>query len=270
MDMDKEPLIGAVEALIFVSGDPVPIKRLAEVLDAPDEAIHEAIEALNQRYLDTGSGLQALEVAGGFQLRTRPVHSQAVNRFLERKRKTSLSGPALETLAIIAYKQPITRAEIEAIRGVMVDGVLKSILDKRLIKVAGVKEVPGRPNLYRTTKHFLEYFGITSLKELPPIADIEKTFSSRSGAEEEDAGPEEATEEAPTGDLLPDTEVPPGPPNNFSPEDGISPEESESPEISESPEESKSPEEGISTEEGESPEENDPATESSPKPHPAE
>lgn len=201
MDMDKEPLTGAVEALIFVSGDPVPIKRLAEVLEAPDDALREAIEALNQRYLETGSALQVLEVAGGLQLRTRPVYSQAVNRFLERKRKTSLSGPALETLAIIAYKQPITRAEIEAIRGVMVDGVLKSILDKRLIKVAGVKEVPGHPNLYRTTKHFLEYFGISSLKDLPPIADIEKTFSSRSGAEEEEA----AADNAPPADTLPDS-----------------------------------------------------------------
>jgi len=184
--MDKEQLMGAVEALIFVSGDPVPIRRLAEVLEESEEDLREAIETLNHRYLETGSGLQVLEVAGGFQLRTRPVYSSLVNRFLERKRKTTLSGPALETLAIIAYKQPITRAEIEAIRGVMVDGVLKSILDKRLIKVAGVKEVPGRPNLYRTTKHFLEYFGISSLKDLPPVEDIEKTFSSRSGAEDEE------------------------------------------------------------------------------------
>ncbi|HXK94971.1 MAG TPA: SMC-Scp complex subunit ScpB, partial [bacterium] len=96
--MDKEQLMGAVEALIFVSGDPVPIRRLAEVLEESEEDLREAIETLNHRYLETGSGLQVLEVAGGVQLRTRPVYSSLVNRFLERKRKTTLSGPALETL----------------------------------------------------------------------------------------------------------------------------------------------------------------------------
>ncbi len=184
--MDKEQLIGAIEALIFVSGDPVPLKRLEEVLEASEDDIKESIETLSERYLDCGAGIQLMEVAGGFQLRTRPTYSLQVNTFLERKRKTTLSGPALETLAIIAYKQPITRAEIEVVRGVMVDGVLKSLLDKRLIKVAGVKDVPGRPNLYRTTKRFLEYFGIISLKDLPPIQDIEKTFAVSSGIIEEE------------------------------------------------------------------------------------
>jgi segregation and condensation protein B len=184
--MDKEQISGAIEALIFVSGDPVPLKRLEEVLDASEDDIREAIEALAERYIEFGAGIQVMEVAGGFQLRTRPTFSLQVNAFLERKRKTTLSGPALETLAIIAYKQPITRAEIEIVRGVMVDGVLKSLLDKRLIKVAGVKDVPGRPNLYRTTKRFLEYFGIISLKDLPPIEDIEKTFAVSSGVTDEE------------------------------------------------------------------------------------
>ena len=157
--IDNEQLAGLIEALIFVSGDPVPAKRLAELLDKTTEEIDEALEALTERYLETGAGIHVMEVAGGYQLRTRPVYSHYVNRFLERKRKTTLSGPALETLAIIAYKQPITRVEIEAIRGVVVDGVIKSLLDKRLIKIAGVKEVPGRPHLYRTTKRFLEYLG---------------------------------------------------------------------------------------------------------------
>ncbi len=180
--MDNEQVLGIIEALIFVSGDPVPIKRLEEVLEITEEEIREAILVLMERYTEVHSSIQILEVAGGFQLRTRPQFSEYVNKFLERKRKTTLSGPALETLAIIAYKQPITRAEIEAIRGVAVDGVLKSLLDKRLIKVAGVKEVPGRPNLYRTTKRFLEYFGIVSLKDLPPIENIEQTFAGNTAA----------------------------------------------------------------------------------------
>jgi segregation and condensation protein B len=191
--MENDQLTGAIEALIFVSGDPVPIKRLQDVLEIEEEEeIKQLIDTLSNRYLETGSGIQILEVAGGYQLRTRPTYSELVNRFLERKRKTTLSGPAMETLAIIAYKQPITRAEMEAIRGVAVDGVLKSLLDKRLIKVAGVKEVPGRPNLYRTTKRFLEYFGIKSLKDLPPIEEIEKTYSSSTNTEEI---PEENTPE---------------------------------------------------------------------------
>ncbi len=184
--MDIEQLSGAIEAIVFVSGDPVPIKRMEEVLEIPEEQIREAIEALSKRYVELGAGIQVMEVAGGYQLRTRPIYSIQVNKFLERKRKTTLSGPALETLAIIAYKQPITRAEIEAIRGVVVDCVLKSLLDKRLIKVAGVKEVPGRPNLYRTTRRFLEYFGIVSLNDLPPIENIEQTFAGSSGTSGEE------------------------------------------------------------------------------------
>ncbi len=192
--MDQEQLSGAVEALIFVSGNPLPIKRLTEVLEVSADEVKDAIERLSERYLESGSSLQIMEVAGGFQLRTRPTYSTYVNRFLERKKKSTLSSAAMETLAIVAYKQPITRAEMEAIRGVGVDGVLKSLLDKRLLKVTGVKEVPGRPNLYGTTRHFLEYFGINSLKDLPPIEDISATFSSVSTADDE-SGEEAQTNE---------------------------------------------------------------------------
>ncbi|RJP35549.1 MAG: SMC-Scp complex subunit ScpB [Candidatus Omnitrophota bacterium] len=195
--MDQDQLIGAVEALIFVSGDPLPAKRLTEVLDAQEEEIRSAIQALSERYLQIGSALQVMEVAGGFQLRTCPVHSVHVNRFLEKKRKSTLSSAAMETIAIVAYKQPITRAEMEAIRGVGVDGVLKSLLDKRLIKVVGSKDVPGRPNLYGTTRHFLEYFSINSLKDLPPIEDLSETFSSVSVIEDGGDIAGESSEEQP-------------------------------------------------------------------------
>ncbi len=191
-ESEREKLAGIIEALVFVSGDPIPIKRLMDVLERKEEEIREAIDFLAERYVEIGAGLQIMEVAGGFQLRTRPIYSQYVNRYLERKKKISLSGPALETIAIIAYKQPITRAEIEAIRGVGVDGVLKSLLDKRLVKITGVKEVPGKPNLYGTTKHFLEYFGLISLDDLPPIEDIDKTFSG-GAAQYQDEEPSEET-----------------------------------------------------------------------------
>ena len=183
---DLDQLTGILEALIFVSGDPVPLKRLSEVTRKKQpEEIKEGLDILTKRYEETNAGIQVMEVAGGYQLRTKTIYGVFVNRFLERKKRVTLSGPALETLAIIAYKQPITRAEIEVIRGVGADGVVKSLLDKRLIKVTGVKEVPGRPNLYGTTKRFLEYFGIASLKDLPPIEDITGTFSSGIGNEED-------------------------------------------------------------------------------------
>lgn len=183
--IEMHDLVGILEALIFVSGDPVPARRLADVLDIEVEHVRQGVDTLSVRLNEANLGIQVMEVAGGYQLRTRPVFSNHVNRYLERKRKITLSAPALETLAIIAYKQPITRAEIENIRGVSVDGVLKSLLDKRLIKMAGVKEVPGRPNLYATAKHFLEYFGMNSLKDLPPIENIAETFSSRIASESE-------------------------------------------------------------------------------------
>ena len=181
--MDQEQLAGVVEALIFVSGDPVPLRRLCDILEKPEEEALAAVEELTRRLDERGAAVQVMEVAGGYQIRTRPTYSAYVNRFLERKRKQTLSGAALEAIAIIAYKQPITRAEIEAIRGVGVDGVLKSLMDKRLIKVTGVKEVPGRPNLYGTTKKFLEYFGINSMNDLPPIEDLASTYPSQAGLE---------------------------------------------------------------------------------------
>lgn len=182
--MDQEQLASVIEALIFVSGDPLPIRRLTDLLEKEEEEIEAAIELLSKHLDESGSGMQVMEVAGGYQLRSRPIHSEYVNRFLERKRKQTLSSAALEALAIIAYKQPITRAEVEGIRGVGVDGVLKSVMDKKLVKITGVKEVPGRPNLYGTTKHFLEYFGINTLKDLPPVGDITQTFPAQAGAAE--------------------------------------------------------------------------------------
>ena len=183
--METTNLKPIIEALLFVSGDPLPFRRLAEVLEEEPDIVKLALDELAADYADRPGGLQLLEVAGGYQLRTRQDHAVYVRRMLERKKKVTISGPALETLAIIAYRQPLIRAEIEAIRGVTVDGVLRSLLDKRLIKVAGVKEAPGRPNLYRTTKKFLEFFGLNALSDLPPIEKLEDTFSAQSQGDEQ-------------------------------------------------------------------------------------
>jgi segregation and condensation protein B len=183
--MEISELKPVMEALLFVSGDPLPLRRLSEILETDLDIVKLALDDLAADYAAKPGGLQLLEVAGGYQLRTRQDHAVYVRRMLERKKKITISGPALETLAIIAYRQPLTRAEIEAIRGVSVDGVLRSLLDKRLVKVAGVKEVPGRPNLYKTTRMFLEFFGLNSLADLPPIEQLENTFSSQSQVEEE-------------------------------------------------------------------------------------
>ncbi|HPA45506.1 MAG TPA: SMC-Scp complex subunit ScpB [bacterium] len=183
--MEISELKPVMEALLFVSGDPLPLRRLSEILETDLDIVKLALDDLAADYAARPGGLQLLEVAGGYQLRTRQDHAVYVRRMLERKKKITISGPALETLAIIAYRQPLTRAEIEAIRGVSVDGVLRSLLDKRLVKVAGVKEVPGRPNLYKTTRTFLEFFGLNSLSDLPPMEQLEDTFSSQSQVEEE-------------------------------------------------------------------------------------
>ncbi len=186
--LENDELKAVLEALLFVSGDPLPVKRLADVVEQEPEAIRELLDEMAQEYEeDSRRGMALMEVAGGFQFRSSPQLAPYVHRFLERKRMVTLTGPALETLAIVAYRQPLARAEIEAIRGVSVDGVLRSLLDKRLLKVAGVGDGPGKPNLYGTTKAFLEQFGLRSLEDLPPIEDLEGTFSSRAEPIDADA-----------------------------------------------------------------------------------
>lgn len=181
----RDPLSGdqlkaVIESLLFVSGDPVPLKRLADVVEREPEEVKKIVQEMMCEHENNPSrGLIVLEVAGGYQMRTVPLYAPYVHRFLDRKKLVTLTGPALETLAIVAYRQPLARAEIEAIRGVSVDGVLRSLLDKRLLKVVGVGEGAGKPHLYGTTKAFLEQFGLRSLDDLPPIEDLKGTFAAR-------------------------------------------------------------------------------------------
>ncbi|NPA91206.1 MAG: SMC-Scp complex subunit ScpB [Chloroflexi bacterium] len=162
-------LVRRVEALLFVAPSTVTVKELAKALQVPPEEVERALEALEQR-LD-GGGLILQRLGKRVQLVTAPDLAEDVERFLGLDLSGHLSAAALETLAIIAYRQPITRAEIEAIRGVNSDGVLRSLLNKGLIEVVGRKETVGRPLLYGTTMTFLQYFGLRDLSELPPLEE---------------------------------------------------------------------------------------------------
>jgi segregation and condensation protein B len=165
-------LPAVLEGMLFAAGSPVPVARLAEAADGADRAeVRRALRTLGEQLERDERGLRLVEVAGGFQLRTLPAHAHYVRRLLG-GRPPRLSRAMLETLAIIAYKQPCTRPEIEAIRGVDVDAVVSTLLERRMIRLLGRKEAPGRPLLYGTTREFLEVFGLPDLDALPPLRDL--------------------------------------------------------------------------------------------------
>ncbi|HMK44680.1 MAG TPA: SMC-Scp complex subunit ScpB [Dissulfurispiraceae bacterium] len=161
-----------LESLLFVAGEPVSSASLAKTADMPEKEVVELMQQLSEEYRLRGAGLMIRRVDDAFQMVTNPEVGAWVKKFRNIAVNTKLSQPSLETLAIIAYKQPITRVEIDQLRGVNSDGAVKTLLEKRLIKIVGKKEAPGRPFLYATTKDFLQYFGLSSLSELPSIPDI--------------------------------------------------------------------------------------------------
>jgi segregation and condensation protein B len=166
-------IISIVEALIFVADEPLTVKTLAEVLDEDKETVRAAVEELARDYDGRESGLQIREIAGGWQFATRTEFHEEVRRFLKTRPSAKLSLAALETLAVIAYKQPATVPEILEIRGVQSASAIKTLLDKRLIVAKGRKETVGRPMQYGTSKDFLIQFGLKDLSELPSIEDFE-------------------------------------------------------------------------------------------------
>ena len=166
--------LGAIaEALIFVADEPLPTKTVAEVLREDRTLIQSVIESLAQEYDARASGLQLREVAGGWQITTRAEFHEEIRAFLKTRPSAKLSLAALETLAVIAYKQPVTVPEIMEIRGVQSGSAIKTLLDKRLIVAKGRKETVGRPMLYGTSKEFLLQFGLKDLSELPSVEDFE-------------------------------------------------------------------------------------------------
>ena len=160
--------LAVMEALLLATHHPLTAGRLAELLDLPStKPIRRAIKELNSQYEATGRSFRIDQVAGGFQILTLPEFAEHLKKLHQREADAKLTKAALETLAIIAYKQPILRANIEAIRGVACGETVRSLMEKHLVKIAGRAEEPGRPILYGTTKRFLELFGLNSLKDLP-------------------------------------------------------------------------------------------------------
>ena len=170
-------LVAICEALIFVSEDPLPVKALADLLKEDRGWVQVAVEELAKEFNERNGGLMLREVAGGWQLATRPEHHEHVRAYLKSRPSAKLSLAALETLAVIAYKQPITVPEILEIRGVQSSSAIKTLLDKRLIVAKGRKETVGRPMMYGTSKEFLLQFGLKDLTELPNVEDFEDLTS---------------------------------------------------------------------------------------------
>ena len=176
-----------IEALLFSAQKPLSIREIttaiksAEGDDSPNEfarvreaEVAAAIEQLRTEYVEQGGVFQLIEKAEGWQLATDPKYAPWVRQLFPAPKPARLSAPALETLAIIAYRQPITRADVEAVRGVNIDGVLQTLMERGLVKIAGRAEIPGRPLLYETTQFFLDHFGLRDLDELPNVEELRK------------------------------------------------------------------------------------------------
>ncbi len=172
--MDRDAKRRLVEALIQASPEPISAQRLADIVPrAKPGVIAELVTELNAEYEKSERAFEIWEVAGGYQMRTRPDFASYVQQMYA-QRPARLSRAALETLAIVAYRQPVTRAEIEHVRGVDVGPILRGLVDRKLVRIAGHREVPGRPMLYATTRRFLEVFGLPSLRDLPTLRDLEE------------------------------------------------------------------------------------------------
>ena len=185
-----------VEALVLAAPEPISSARLAQIVPSCEVAeVPELIRELNEEYAKHDRAFEIWEVAGGFQLRTRAEFSGYLQQ-LHKQRPLRLSRAALETLAIAAYRQPVTRAEVEHVRGVDVGAVLKSLMERGLVRIMGHRDVPGRPLLYGTTRRFLEIFGLESLKGLPTLRELDELAREQGLAAPEGGGDGEATEPA--------------------------------------------------------------------------
>ena len=183
--MDKNKISNGVksviEALLFASEKPLTIEQVKNVLDNLEgQQIRQLIEELRAEYEQSNRGIRITEIAGGFQMVTQPTLAVFLKKLFKSRHVERLSKPALETLAIIAYKQPVTKLEIESLRNVNVDGVVRNLLDKDLIRIAGRRKAPGRPFVFGTTRQFLEYFGLKSLGELPKIEEFSNLSARKS------------------------------------------------------------------------------------------
>ena len=173
--LEERELKAILESLLFVSAEPIPLERLMVALGTVSKSeLRHALQSLREDFDREGRGLQMVELAGGYQIVTRAEHAPWIKRLAKAKASPKLSRSAMESLAIIAYKQPIVRAEIEQIRGVEVSGVLRTLLERKLIRMVGRKDVPGRPIMYGSTKLFLQQFGLSDLSQLPPLREFKE------------------------------------------------------------------------------------------------
>jgi segregation and condensation protein B len=203
--MTNEERKAALEAIIYAADEPATIEQLAEALGEEKLAVQSSLDELVASYATEDRGVEVRAVAGGYKMYTKPQHHDLVRRFIKSLRPPlRLTMPALETLAVIAYKQPVTAPEIQEIRGVNTSGVIKTLLDKRLITTAGRKEVIGRPILYRTSKDFLMRFGLSDLEELPSLKEFEALAREALGTDEglapSDMGDESVLDALPEGE----------------------------------------------------------------------
>lgn len=173
-----------IESLIFVSQEPVTLERLETVVEGvPPAEIEAAVEDLVRDHEAEGRGVHIIRAGGGWLFATKPAHDREVRRLLQIERKNRLSSAGLETLAAIAYRQPVTQSEVSAIRGVDSTGALKTLLEKKLVKIVGRKKAPGNPLVYRTSDEFLLYLGLDSLEELPSETEIAKIIEEEKAVE---------------------------------------------------------------------------------------
>jgi segregation and condensation protein B len=202
--LEDSQLLAVLEAVVYVTEEPLSLAQIAASLQQPADRVREALDLLVAEYDKPAHGLTIREVAGGYKMTTKPEHHEAVRNFVRSlKPPLKLSLPALETLAVIAYKQPVTSPEIMEIRGVQGTGVLKTLLDRKLIAVAGRKNVIGKPILYKTSREFLIQFGLKDLAELPSLKEFEDlrrlAFSDEPAAAEQ---PQPAEQEAATPEAV--------------------------------------------------------------------
>jgi segregation and condensation protein B len=177
--IDARELKAILEAILFVSPEPVPVARLMSILGTVSRAeVIQALEILTHDLDQDGRGIQLVQVAGGYRLVTKQEYGPWLKRMDKAKTAQKLSRSALESLAIIAYKQPLVRSEIEEIRGVETSGVLRTLCERKLVRIVGRKDVPGRPIMYGTTKFFLEHFGLQDLTQLPPLREFKELGES--------------------------------------------------------------------------------------------
>ena len=177
--IDARELKAILEAVLFVSPEPVPLARLLSILGTvPKAEVVQALEILTHDLDQDGRGIQLVQIAGGYRLVTKQEYGPWLKRMDKAKAAQKLSRSALESLAIIAYKQPLVRSEIEEIRGVETSGVLRTLCERKLVRIVGRKDVPGRPIMYGTTKFFLEHFGLEDLSQLPPLREFKELGES--------------------------------------------------------------------------------------------